>query len=221
MDSSGRIFLRVAMSGSGSRERRLARILIRTGAIRFGMFTLTSGMLSPYYLDMRLIPSFPSAFKEVISLYEWLLKSKGSRIKFQRVAGIPSAGIPYAAVLAHRISKPFLYVRKEAKKHGMERRIEGLLMPGDSVLVVDDLITTGSSTLEAVDAIRAEGGKVTDAFVLIDRQQGGAVALRKKGVRLHCFVSMQKLAKVLRAEGAIDDAQLGQISQQIRGKPGS
>ena len=180
------------------REDELCDILLKTGSLRFGTFKLASGILSPYYIDMRLIPSEPEAFRRVIGFYTMVLGVTLAK-RAQRLAGIPTAGIAYAAVLAFNLSKPFLYVRKEEKEHGRGRRIEGILQPGERVLVLDDVITTGKNIVEAVEAIRSEGGVVEDTLVLLDRQQGGRANLEKAGVKLHAFATMTHIADRLNA----------------------
>lgn len=195
-------------------EDELCDILLRTGSLRFGTFKLASGILSPYYVDLRLIPSDPEAFRRVIGFYSSVLGSTLAK-RVQRLAGIPTAGIAYAAVLAFNLSKPFLYVRKEEKEHGRARRIEGILQPADRVLVLDDVITTGKNIVEAVEAIRAEGGVVEDALVLLDRQQGGEANLRKVGVKLHSFATMKQIAQRLNSRGMIEEGQLKEILGQI------
>jgi orotate phosphoribosyltransferase len=195
-------------------EDELCDILLRTGSLRFGTFKLASGILSSYYIDLRLIPGNPEAFRRVISFYSSVLE--GALLeRVQRLAGIPTSGIAYAAVLAFRLSKPFLYVRKEEKEHGRGRRIEGILQPADRVLVLDDVITTGKNLVEAVEAIRSEGGVVEDASVLLDRQQGGEANLRKEGVKLHAFATMKQIAIRLRARGMINEEQFKEIAGQI------
>jgi orotate phosphoribosyltransferase len=192
----------------------LGRILLKTSGLRFGTFKLSSGTLSPYYVDLRLILSDPEAFKRVIEFYSDRLR--GSLLeRSTRLAGIPTAGIAYAAVLAFNHGKPFLYVRREAKEYGGRRKIEGLLFPGDRVLLLDDVVTSGSNLLNAVDAIRAEGGIVEDAVVLLDRQQGGVRNLKKVGVRLHCFATISEVCRVLLTKGAIEDSQFNQILEQM------
>lgn len=195
-------------------EDELCDILLRTGSLRFGTFKLASGILSPYYVDLRLIPSDPEAFRRVIGFYTTVIGTTLIK-RAQRLAGIPTAGIAYAAVLAFNLSKPFLYVRKEEKEHGRGRRIEGILQPAERVLVLDDVITTGKNVVEAAEAIRGEGGVVEEAVVLLDRQQGGEENLRRAGVKLHAFATMKQIANRLNARGMIDEGQLKEIMGQI------
>jgi orotate phosphoribosyltransferase len=196
-------------------EAELSRILVKTGATKFGLFKLSSGKLSPYYIDLRMIPGDPKGLQTVIEIYETMTRSKIGVASFDRIAGVPTAGIPYASILAYRLSKPFLYVRRETKTHGGERRVEGQLLPGDRVMLVDDLITTGKNTLQAAEAIRAEGGQVERAIVLIDRQEGGAAALAKAGLRLHAFTTVTRIARRLSESGVIEDDQYKAILAQI------
>jgi len=189
-------------------------ILLRTGSLKFGTFKLASGLLSPYYVDLRLIPSNPEAFQRTVAMYRTVLEPDLIK-RVQRLAGVPTAGIAYAAVVALAVSKPFLYVRKEQKEHGRERRIEGLLQPGDRVLILDDVVTTGKSLLEAADSIRAEGGIVDDAVVLLDRQQGAEANLRRNEIQLHSFTTMRRIADELLSVGTIDEGQHSEIVGQI------
>ena len=170
--------------------------LWKTGAIRFGTFTLTSGKLSPYYIDLRILPSFPTAFKNAVQVMEEEARKIGIR-KFDFVCGIPTAGLLFGPVLAFNLQKPFVYVRKGSKDWGRERHIEGIMRPGDSVLMVDDVITTGKSVSEAVKILRAEGAVVKHALVLVDREEQGVVNLAKDDVKVHSFVKIREIAKVL------------------------
>ena len=192
----------------------LSEILLRTDCVRFGTFKLSSGALSSYYVDLRLIPSHPEALKRVIGFYSSLLK--GPLLKRTvRFAGIPTAGIPYAAVLAFNLRKPFLYVRKEPKAHGHQRRVEGFLSPGDKILVLDDVITTGMNVIDAIQALRAEGGVVQDAVVLLDRQQGGAANLKKTDVRLHTYTTITEVVSSMLKHGTIEKPQYREILTQV------
>ncbi|MEM3507408.1 MAG: orotate phosphoribosyltransferase [Candidatus Bathyarchaeia archaeon] len=190
------------------------KTLIKIGAIKFGVFTLTSGKLSPYYIDLRLIPSFPDAFQLAMNVYEDIALNEIKLNKFDRIAGIPTAGIPFASVLSYRLKKPFIYVRKGVKTHGRERRVEGMLLPGNKILIVDDLITTGKSTLEAANSIIAEGGSVEDVLVLIDRQEGGRSNLKKAKIELHNFIKVSEIAKILLETNAIDEEKYNEVINQ-------
>lgn len=196
----------------------LARVMLKTGAVKFGMFKLTSGKLSPYYVDLRVIPSYPSALRRVMDMYQRVIKERVGLNAVDRVAGVPTAGILFASIIAYINVKPFLYVRKEAKLHGRERRIEGFLKPGDHVLIVDDLATTGKSSLSAVEAIQAEGGLVEHVVVLVDREEGAAEALAERGVKLHAVTGIGDLADALFQIGAITEEQRREILAQRAGR---
>jgi len=193
-------------------------VLNKIGAVKFGAFKLTSGRTSPYYIDLRIVPSFPDAFQRVCNLYIKLIQNELGTDSFDRIAGIPTAGIPFASVIAHQLGKPFLYIRPRPRLHGRERRIEGVIMPGNRVLLVDDLITTGLSLRKAAKAIRAEGGLVKDAVVLLDREEGGRERLAKDNVTLHYLLTSTEAARKLHETGAIDEEQLKIILRQARKK---
>jgi len=199
-------------------KAELSRILNKIGAMKFGAFKLTSGRTSPYYIDLRIVPSFPDAFQRVCDLYIKLIEKKLGADSFDRIAGIPTAGMPFASVIAYHLKKPFLYIRQKVKLHGRERRIEGVIMPGNRVLLVDDLITTGLSLRKAAKAIRAEGGLVTDALVLLDREEGGKERLTKDNIKLHYLLTASEAAKELYELGAIEEDQLKTILKQTKKK---
>lgn len=194
----------------------ICKILDRIGALKFGAFKLTSGKMSPYYIDLRIVPSFPDSFQKICESYVRFIKTEIGTDKIDRIAGIPVAGIPFASVVAFNLRKPFLYARKGARHHGRERRIEGVIAPGDRVLLLDDLLTTGLSLQKAAKAIVAEGGVVTDSVVLIDRQEGGKERLRKSGVKLHSLLSIMEITGTLHELGAIDEDQLKTILKQVK-----
>jgi len=194
----------------------ICKILNKIGALKFGAFKLTSGKISPYYIDLRIIPSFPDAFQKICNLQAAFIKEEIGLKSFDRIAGIPIAGIPFASLIAYNLKKPFLYIRKGVRLHGRKRRIEGILTPGDRVLLIDDLITTGLSLTEAKKAIEAEGGVTTDAVVLLDREEKGKEKLHKNGIKLYALLKMSEIANRLYEIGAIDEVQLKTILKQIK-----
>ena len=197
-------------------KAELCEILTRINALRFGTFTLSGGKLSPYYVDLRVVPSFPGAFERIQKLYQELAKKEVKVTSFKRIAGIPTAGIPFASVLAYLLRKPFLYIRKDVKAHGRERKVEGILHPGDSVLLVDDLITSGNSLLTAAKAIRSEGGIVEDALILIDRGEGGRETLAKNGIHLHYLTNIIDVADILFRMEILTKDQMTEILRQVK-----
>ena len=196
-----------------SLDEELPKILIHTGALKFGVFTLSGGKLSPYYLDLRIVPSFPDAFRTSIEL---LVKATKTFPTIDKIGGIPTGGLPWASVLAYSVSKPLVYVRKEVKHHGREKMVEGMLAPGDKILLVDDVITTGHNILGALHTLRAEGGVVDQALVLVDREEGGREHLQKEGVTLHSVTRISELAERLLDMDAITQSQFEELTTQLK-----
>jgi orotate phosphoribosyltransferase len=194
----------------------MANILYKIDAVKFGVYQLSSGKQSPYYVDLRVIPSFPDAFREICEAYAEQITAEIGLANFDRIAGVPIAGIPFASQVAYNLKKPFLYVRKDIKLHGRERRVEGILVSGDRVLLIDDLLTTGLTLKDAADAARAEGGVVTDAVVFLDREEGGREILEQAGVKLHPLLKMSEVANTLYEIGAIDKESLKTILKQVK-----
>jgi orotate phosphoribosyltransferase len=200
------------------RKGKIANILYKIDALKFGVFKLSTGKASPYYVDLRVVPSFPDAFREICDFYaDYITQNIGLK-NFDRIAGIPLAGIPFATQIAYNLKKPFLYVRKDAKQHGRERRVEGILVSGDRVLLIDDLVTTGVTLKTACDAVRAEGGVVSDAVAFLDREEGGKQVLEADGVKLHPLLKISEVANTLFELGAIERENLKTILKQVKKK---
>jgi orotate phosphoribosyltransferase len=194
----------------------MAKILHKIDALKFGVFKLTSGKVTPYYIDLRVVPSFPDAFRQICDFYAQQITAQIGLKNFNRIAGVPLAGIPFASQIAYNLKKPFLYVRKGARLHGRERRVEGILISGDHVLLIDDLVTTGLTLKKAAETVRAEGGVVTQAVTLLDREEGGKERLLKNGIKLHALLEISEVANTLFEIGAIDKESLKTILKQIK-----
>lgn len=187
--------------------------MVHTGALQFGVFTLSGGKLSPYYLDLRIVPSFPDAFRNCVDL----MANAARKIQsVDKVGGIPTGGLPWASVIAYSLGKPLVYVRKEVKHHGREKMVEGILSPGNKILLVDDVITTGHNILDALKTLRAEGGVVEDALVLVDREEGGKERLAQEGVRLHTITRISDIAQKLLDMDAITETQFEELTTRLQ-----
>jgi uridine monophosphate synthetase len=182
-----------------SRRTRLARALVDVGCVRFGEFTLKSGIRSPFYIDLRLLSSHPSVLREVAAAYQGVLDG----LVFDHLAAIPHAAMAIGTAIALASGKPMIYPRLEVKDYGRGRAVEGEFREGETAVVIDDLATTGGSKFEAVERLRRAGLRVTDVVVLIDRQSGAAAALDTQGLRLHAIFTMDQLVEMWEESGAI------------------
>ncbi|MGD6809191.1 MAG: orotate phosphoribosyltransferase [Candidatus Bathyarchaeia archaeon] len=199
-------------------KNNMANILFKIDAVKFGVFKLSTGKASPYYVDLKVIPSFPDVFREIIDFYTEAITNQIGLKNFDRIAAVPITGIPFASQIAYNLEKPFLYVRKGVKLQGRERRVEGVLFSGDRVLLIDDLVTTGVTLRKAAEAIKAEGGVVTRAVAFLDREEGGKEKLKEADVELLPLLKMSEIAKTLYEIGAIDKESLKTINKQIKKK---
>jgi len=141
-----------------------------------GDFTLSSGLKSKYYLDKYLFETDPALLQDIASAMLPLLPNE-----FERLAGVELGGVPLVTALALRTGRPFIIVRREAKQYGTGRVFEGHLNPGDRVVLVEDVLTTGSQALSAAKRLEAAGAKVVKIVYVVDRQQGAAQAFEKAG----------------------------------------
>ncbi len=187
----------------------IASDLIASGCVRFGEFTLKSGKLSPIYLDLRRLVSHPPILQRVAQAYAEKLHG----IRFDRLAGIPYAGLPIATAVALEMQRPLIYPRREAKSYGTRVEIEGDYAAGETIAVFDDLATTGGTKIESIQKLEAAGLVVRDIVVLIDREQGAQETLAAAGYRLHAVATLRELLNEWQRTGAITPAQFMQVTK--------
>ena len=167
----------------------LADSLLEAGCIKFGEFTLKSGLKSPIYIDLRQIITYPKLLSEIAQAYLPLL----SNLQFSRLAGLPYAAIPIATAISLAGNYPMIYPRKEVKAYGTKAEIEGEYHAVETVVVIDDLATTGSSKFEAIEKLTGAGLVVKDVVVLVDRQSGAKESLAEAGYTMHAVLTINEM----------------------------
>ncbi len=177
----------------------LSLALFEAGCVQFGQFKLKSGLLSPIYLDLRLLVSHPRLLRRVGDL----LAERARVFKFDVLAAIPYAALPIGVAVSLALDAPLVYPRREVKDYGTERSVEGAFERGQIALLIDDLITRGHSKLEAIAPLEAAGLTVKDVLVLVDREQGGAQELAARGYAVHAALTLAQILDALTCAGKL------------------
>ena len=167
----------------------LADELLSARCIKFGEFTLKSGLKSPIYIDLRQIITFPQLLGQVGRAYLPLLE----KLKFDCIAGLPYAAIPIVTAISLAGNYPMIYPRKEVKDYGTKAQIEGEYHAGETIVVIDDLATTGSSKFEAIEKLTGAGLVVKDVVVLVDRESGAVESLAEAGYAMHAVLTISEM----------------------------
>ncbi len=201
-------------------EEQIATALLSIGAVSLSPqapYTWASGLKSPIYCDNRMIMGFPEIRAQVTAGFEAAIKQHN--FSFDVLAGTATAGIPHAAWLAHALTCPMVYVRSKAKAHGRQNQIEGPLTEGQSVLVIEDLVSTGKSSMAAVEALQAAGANVVGVLAIFSYGFDGAVAVFDAAdIPCHTLSNFHTLLRVASATGHLPEDQL-RTMQQWRENP--
>ncbi|MGC6494336.1 MAG: orotidine-5'-phosphate decarboxylase [Myxococcota bacterium] len=188
-------------------EAEVAQGLLDVGCVKFGAFTLKSGLVSPLYIDLRRLASSPRLLAQVARLYARILAD----LRYDHLGALPYAGLPIGSAVSLCTRRSMIYPRKETKAYGTKVNIEGVYVAGDAVVLIDDLATTGLSSLEALTKLRGAGLIVRDAVVLIDRQSGGPENLAAEGVTLHAVFTLETLLGRWSESGAVTPDQVAAV----------
>jgi orotate phosphoribosyltransferase len=203
------------------RARETAAILLRLGAVSINTrepFTYTSGIKSPIYTDNRLLISYPEDRRRITKFLVAAADEAVGLANIDLVAGTATAGIPFAAWLADSLQRPMVYVRGSTKGHGMGRQIEGRLVPKQRAIVVEDLITTGGSSLATADALSAHGAIVSCCLAIFSYGLAGARrAYEKRDILLVALTTLDVLLEVAVASNYITQADAATVSTWAAG----
>ncbi|PSO48519.1 MAG: bifunctional orotidine-5'-phosphate decarboxylase/orotate phosphoribosyltransferase [Cyanobacteria bacterium SW_9_44_58] len=194
----------------GHSHQSLILQLYDLDCILFGDYIQASGEKFPYYIDLRKIISQPQIFQQVLNAYVAILET----LQFDRIAGIPYGALPTATGLSLRLHRPMIYPRKEVKAHGTRRVIEGNFEPGETVVVIDDILISGKSAIEGAEKLESQGLKVEDIVVFIDHEKGVKNNLQSQGYRAHSVLTISEINETLYEAGRISHEQYQRLKQE-------
>jgi uridine monophosphate synthetase len=195
-------------------KESLLASLVSTGCFKLGDFTLKSGKKSPFYIDLRRLVSDPAALALAAEAYARTAEG----LAYDRIAGIPAAGLPLATAASLRIGRPMLWPRMPVKEHGTGNKVEGDFHRGERLLLLDDLITTGASKLEAAQILRGEGLVVEDLVVLVERGRQGRRDMEAAGIGLRAFVHVRELFGLCERIGLVDATRRRELEDYVDGE---
>ena len=184
--------------------KKLADGLLEAGCIKFGEFILKSGLKSPIYIDLRRIISDPGLLQQIGAAYLPLLE----KLEFDRIAGLPYAAIPISTAISLAGNYPMIYPRKEVKEYGTKAQIEGDYHAGETVVVIDDLATTGGSKFEAIEKLTGAGLIIRDVVVLVDRESGAKESLSEAGYAMHAVLTISEMLDHWEQTGKVEKEKL-------------
>lgn len=195
--------------------KEFATFLHEKGIIKFGEFTLASGKKSSYYVDLRLVPSYPHQFRKMVKYLQNNIAESVGMNNFDSLVSVPTGGLVIASALAIEIVKPLIYVRSKPKDYGTSKSIEGQIHEGMKVVMIDDVATTGGSVVNAIKSLKEENIAIEDAYVIVNRMEGADEALKELGVKLHSITNVMQITQALHEQKLVNDDILEKVRKQI------
>ena len=195
--------------------KEFSTFLFENKIIQFGDFTLASGKKSSYYVDLRLVPSYPHEFRKMVKHLQNEIINDIGLDNFDSLVSVPTGGLVIASALAIETVKPLIYVRSKPKDYGTSKSIEGKIREDLKVVMIDDVATTGGSVLNGIKSLQDAKIIVKDAYVIVNRMEGADEALKKQGVTLHSIANVLQITKALYEKNLIGEDVLQKVQQQI------
>jgi orotate phosphoribosyltransferase len=195
--------------------KEFATFLHQKGIIKFGDFTLASGKYSSYYVDLRLVPSYPIEFRKMVKYLENQIGEDIGLDNFESIVSVPTGGLVIASALAIETVKPLIYVRSKPKDYGTSKSVEGKIHDDMKVVMIDDVATTGGSVVNAIKSLKEVNISVKDAYVIVNRMEGAEEALLELGVKMHSILNILQITEMLFEENLIDESVLQKVKNQI------
>lgn len=192
--------------------------LFKNEIIKFGDFTLASGKKSPYYVDLRLVASFPQEFRKMVKHLEKMIVESIGLDKFDSFVSVPTGGLVIASALSLETVKPLIYVRSKPKDYGTSKSIEGKIFDGMKVVMIDDVATTGGSVINAIQSLRDSKITVNEVFVIVNRLEGANEALEELNIKTHSILDIFQITEILVNEKLIEKEILEKVKNQIDNK---
>ena len=195
--------------------KEFTTFLFKNDIIKFGDFTLASGKKSSYYVDLRLVPSYPHEFRKMVKYLENEIIQDIGLDKFDSIVSVPTGGLVIASALAIEVVKPLIYVRSKPKDYGTSKSVEGKINDGMKVVMIDDVATTGGSVVNAIKSLKEVNVIIKDAYVIVNRMEGANEALSELGVQMHSVLDILQITKILYEQNLIQQDILEKVKKQI------
>jgi orotate phosphoribosyltransferase len=195
--------------------KEFTTFLFKNEIIKFGDFTLASGKKSSYYVDLRLVPSYPHEFRKMVKYLENEITQDIGLEKFDSIVSVPTGGLVIASALAIETVKPLIYVRSKPKDYGTSKSVEGKIHDKMKVVMIDDVATTGGSVVNAIKSLKEVNIVINDAYVIVNRMEGANEALEDLGVKMHSILDILQITEILHEQNLIDQEILDKVKKQI------